>query len=163
MMRAAFLTSWSDDRRGRLAVCAILIPLLLLSSLSLDVFVTHAQDDDAAHTHAIRTLAGQHIRQHDDRHHHPPITPACEYERSEGTGHRETESESESIVVVSSAGKWNRQDRDAAKQLQDLVPVMAIIQPIELEPAALPDVHRISAPDRTPSSAYVKRSCVLLI
>ncbi len=162
-MRALQTTVCAGHIRGRTAVCALLILLLLLSGISVDVFVTHVHDDGPVHTHASRTLSTRDLHQHHDSHHdhhHPslPVPSSGQNEVPAGPG-----TESESTVVISSQGNLIRQNRDTAKRVLDLLPAAFLVQPASVEViCSFPQVRKSSGSER-PTSAEVLRCTVLLI
>lgn len=146
-----------------MAVCWLLIPLLLLSGISLDVFVTHAHDDGTVHTHISRTLSTGHLHQHHDSHHghlHPPL-PCSKGGQSEAPAGPCPDSES--TVVVSNIENLIRQNREAAMRVLVLFPAAILIQPASAQAiCSVPHVRTDSGNERL-TSAQVLRSTVLLI
>lgn len=160
-MSLAFVKSWVQDRVSRLLVCALLIPLLLLSSFSFDVFVTHAHDGQRIHTHASRTLSTRHLHQHHDSahdHHHSSVPNP-----SGGQSEEPAEAESEATVVISSAENLIRQNRHTTNPVQSLMPAALHAQSASLELISSSTHVRTSSRNERPTSVVVLRSTVLLI
>ncbi len=168
-MPASLITSWAQVPSFRRAVCAVLVSLLLLSGMSFDVCITHAQGTEAEHSHVSRVFGVKDSQDHHhDHHHHPsvPVPPVPPDSPVPGGQPNEPSCccvDTGSTVIVRSVGQTNRQSRDAAKHLLDHLNVAACIGGV---PIILPDGaagHRGWSFMAAPASAHVLRSSVLLI
>ncbi len=167
------------DRISRLMVCAVLIPLLVLSGISVDVFVSHVHADGQLHTHARRTLITRDLDPQQVHHHthahaqmghrcdshrpHPHTAEPNSRHKHDGPADCDTETENESTLVVSSAGNLIRQNREADSQVLELLPAVLLVQVSSMEVVHCPAHRRISLNREVPSSVHLMRSTVLLI
>lgn len=162
-MRASYPIFWAQDKRSRSTVCSLLVAMLVLSSISFNVFITHAHAGEEVHTHVSRILDVRDIdHDHGTHHgHHPrPLVSQIDeaFDDSDGCGN-----ESESTVVAASLDKLLRRDGDSTRHLLELAPTSLLIGSIDSGFRAWPSKFRTRFNHDIPSSSVQSLRCTILL
>jgi hypothetical protein len=155
------------DRCG-VALCALLVPALLLWSLCIDVVIVHSHADEPSHVHTRRTLGfhQQSLRHeidhcHDHHHGHADPSPADSRQGDEPVFAAEG---CHTRVHAASSDGLIRPDQRAARQLLDLLSAaLMFAHAVAPHPLVSSDSPALHVCDSPPPALDVVRCAVRLI
>ncbi len=137
--------------------------MMVLSSVSFKVYITHAHAGQAVHTHVSRVLDVRDIDQHHDTHHGHHDQPVDSHTPGPSEGDEDCGTEEESTRIASGHEKLIRHDKDLTLRPLDMTPIAHLIG--AMDGTVRDAFFAVRARSNHPSviSARSVRCCVLLI